>query len=433
MPSSSEVSSKSEASAKSEKPSGGGFSPKKLLIPLILIAVGVICYFQFSKKEVEDPTKLMVSGRIEGYETNIGPKIGGRVDFMAAREGETVTKGQLLVKVSDDDVQAQLRGSQARISKAEEQERQSAYQIEEIQTKIDQSQFDVQQSREDATARIDQAESNVAQAQAKLGEAEAAVIQAKSELDLAKIRKERYSFLLQRGAVTTDEADQANTTEATNTAVLKAKQASLLAARKELTRSEGALNQAKASRLNPSMKSAAHIGFQKQLAQAHYQQKAAKADIANANAEKEQIEANIAYLTVKSPIDGIVTARSVEPGAVVVPGQTLLSLINLDTVYLRGYVPEGRIGQIFVGQKAKVFLDAFPDKPFEGTVIQIDPEGTFTPENIYFKDDRVKQVFGIKIAIKQPDRLAKPGMPADAQIDLTDARPKQSEQTQISK
>ncbi|MBS1995838.1 MAG: hypothetical protein JSS86_05985, partial [Cyanobacteria bacterium SZAS LIN-2] len=52
----------------------------------------------------------------------------------------------------------------------------------------------------------------------------------------------------------------------------------------------------------------------------------------------------------------------------------------------------------------------------DGTVIQIDPEGSFTPENIYFKDDRVKQVFGIKIGITRPDRLAKPGMPADAEI-----------------
>jgi HlyD family secretion protein len=106
----------------------------------------------------------------------------------------------------------------------------------------------------------------------------------------------------------------------------------------------------------------------------------------------------------------------VEPGVVAVPGQTLISVIDLSTVYLRGYVPEGQIGRVRVGQKAKVFLDSSPDKPFEGTVIQIDPEGSFTPENIYFKDDRVKQVFGIKIAIAQPDRFAKPGMPADAEI-----------------
>jgi HlyD family secretion protein len=71
-----------------------------------------------------------------------------------------------------------------------------------------------------------------------------------------------------------------------------------------------------------------------------------------------------------------------------------------------------------VGQEAKIILDSSPDKPFTGQISQIDPEGSFTPENIYFKDDRVKQVFGIKIRINQPDRFAKPGMPADATIML---------------
>jgi len=117
----------------------------------------------------------------------------------------------------------------------------------------------------------------------------------------------------------------------------------------------------------------------------------------------------------------VVTARVVEPGVVAVPGQTLISLIDLSTVYLRGYVPEGQIGRVRLGQKAKVYLDSSPTKPIEGKVIQIDPEGSFTPENIYFKDDRVKQVFGIKIGIAQPGAkyFAKPGMPADAEI-LTD-------------
>lgn len=425
MPPAPDTDAKTSSNGTDTQKSGPRLSPRKIIIPFVLIAVGVIAYFQFAGRKAEDPTKLMVSGRIEGYETNIGPKIGGRVDFIAAREGESVDKGQLLVEISDDDIQAQLRGTEARIAKAQEQERQCVYQIEEIKSQIEQAEFDVLQSKEDAAARIEQAESNVAHAQAKLGEAEAAVVQAKSELELAKIRKERYAFLLQKGAVTTDESDQANTTESTNAALLKAKHASLVAARKELKRAEAALDQAKAARLNPRMKSAALIAHHKQLAQAQYQQKAALAEIKNAEAEREQVQANINYLAVKSPIDGIVTARSVEPGAVVVPGQTLLSLINLDTVYLRGYVPEGRIGQVYVGQHSNVFLDSFPDKPFDGEVIQIDPEGTFTPENIYFKDDRVKQVFGIKIAIKQPDRLAKPGMPADAQLDLTNAKPAQ--------
>ena len=114
----------------------------------------------------------------------------------------------------------------------------------------------------------------------------------------------------------------------------------------------------------------------------------------------------------------MVTARTREPGAVVTNGQTVLTLVDLNSVYLRAYVPQGNIGRIRVGQKVRVFLDSDPQLPLAAKVAAIDPEASFTPENIYFQKDRVKQVFGIKITIDNPGGLAKPGMPADAEIQL---------------
>jgi HlyD family secretion protein len=136
----------------------------------------------------------------------------------------------------------------------------------------------------------------------------------------------------------------------------------------------------------------------------------------NARAAKQEIQSKIADLKIISPIDGVVTARSVEPGAVVTTGKTLLTVINPDEVYLRGFIPEGEIANIKVGQPAKVFLDSRPDRPLSAKISAIDTQASFTPENIYFKEDRVKQVFGVKIRIDRPDGLAKPGMPADAEI-----------------
>jgi HlyD family secretion protein len=93
-----------------------------------------------------------------------------------------------------------------------------------------------------------------------------------------------------------------------------------------------------------------------------------------------------------------------------------LTVINPDEVYLRGFIPEGEIADLKVGQPAKVFLDSRPDLPLSAKISVIDTQASFTPENIYFKEDRVKQVFGVKISIDRPDGLAKPGMPADAEI-----------------
>lgn len=392
--------------------------PKRVLLAFIVVAVAGGAYFFFNKPLQQPTNSLHVSGRIEGYETNIGPKIGGRVDYVAKREGELVKRGELLVKLSDDDVQAQLRGAEARVLSSQEKASEAHYQLSVVDNQIAEAQVRVAQSKEDTTAQVDQAEANVATTEAKVAEAEALLSQARSELEMATLRNERYASLVQDKAVTLDEADQARTGKDNAIALVSSRKANLEAARKQLRVAKAGLEMARTSRLNPQMRNAQLAVLQQQRIQAQFKEKSAEHEVKNAKSEAEQIKANIAYLNVNSPIDGVVTARSVEPGAVVVPGQNLLSLIDLDRVYLRGFVPEGDIGKIRIGQAASVYLDSQPKTPLEGEVIQIDPEGSFTPENIYFKEDRVKQVFGIKILLKHPDRFAKPGMPADAEISL---------------
>jgi HlyD family secretion protein len=91
-------------------------------------------------------------------------------------------------------------------------------------------------------------------------------------------------------------------------------------------------------------------------------------------------------------------------------------MLDLSKVYLRGFVPEGQIGHVAIGQPAHVYLDSAPNKPIDATVSRIDPQATFTPENTYFRDDRVKQVVGVKLQLKGAVGFAKPGMPADGEI-----------------
>ena len=88
-----------------------------------------------------------------------------------------------------------------------------------------------------------------------------------------------------------------------------------------------------------------------------------------------------------------------------------MTLLDLTKVYLRGYVPEGQIGKVKLGQARRVYLDSNPTKPVDGEVSRIDPQATFTPENTYFRDDRVKQVVGVKLLLKGSFGFAKPGMP----------------------
>jgi HlyD family secretion protein len=129
-----------------------------------------------------------------------------------------------------------------------------------------------------------------------------------------------------------------------------------------------------------------------------------------------EAQANRRDLEVRAPFAGTVATRTAEPGEVVNAGTPLFTLIDLSKVYLRGFVPEGQIGRIRVGQAARVYLDSAPDKPIDAVVSRIDPQATFTPENTYFRDDRVKQVVGVKLQLKGATGYAKPGMPAEGEV-----------------
>jgi HlyD family secretion protein len=101
---------------------------------------------------------------------------------------------------------------------------------------------------------------------------------------------------------------------------------------------------------------------------------------------------------------------------VVAAGQNILTMVDLHKLYLRGFVPEGDVGSVKVGQQAQVYLDTSPKEAIAAEVIRIDPQVMFTPENTYFKSDRVKQVMGVKLGLKGAYGYAKPGMPADGEI-----------------
>jgi HlyD family secretion protein len=390
---------------------GGGLSWYFLLHPKLLSNLGIL---QLSSQR--DKGALELSGRIEGYETNVGAKTAGRVDYVAVREGDQVHKGQVIARLDDSEIQAQLRGATAQITAAQQRASQTGLGIAVIESQIKEGQLNQQQAKGNAQGTIYQAQANLAQSQAQLAQAEAQVKQAQADLKLAKVNRDRYAQLVSEGAETQLQADQAEATFDSDQATLAAREAAVNAAQKQVSAAQGALQQAQSTGLNPNIKNAQIETLRQQLIQTTAQYKATQADVANAIAARQQIAAQIGYLNVVSPIDGVVTSRDVEPGAVVTEGKTLLTVINPNTVYLRGYIPESSIGKARVGQRAKVFLDSAPDKPLLARVTAIDTEASFTPENIYFRNDRVKQVFGVKIGIDNPAGFAKPGMPADAEI-----------------
>ncbi|MDJ0734273.1 MAG: HlyD family efflux transporter periplasmic adaptor subunit [Nostocaceae cyanobacterium] len=400
-----------------QKPPKGKFTlPLLVLTGLVaMAAIATPIWYYLSGPQT---TGLQLSGRIEGYETDLGAKIPGRVNFVAVREGDRVTQGELIVRLDDAELQAKLAGAKARVVSSQQTVEQASLSISVIETQIKEAKLNLQQAKGDTQGKISQAQSGVAAAQAQLSEAQAQLQSAIANAKLAKTIRNRNAFLYRQGAYNRQQLDEAQTALDTSEAVVKARQASVNAAIKQVNVAKGVLVQAETTSLNPDIRITKIEVLQQQLNLAKSQLAAAQAGVENAKANEQQILAQLDDLQVKSPINGVVTSRSVEPGAVVGSGRILLTIIDPNSVYMRGYIPEGEIGKVKVGNPVKVWLDSFPNQPLNAHVSAVDTQASFTPENIYFKQDRVKQVFGVKISIDKPRGLAKPGMPADAEIDV---------------
>lgn len=393
--------------------------PKPLMLgPVVLLVAIAVGVKQFVLQPAPE-TGLQLSGRIEGYETDVGAKLGGRIEAIAVREGDRVIQDQVIAQLDDDEIQATLLGATAGVSAAEQKLSQALLQISVVESQIQEAQLTQFQAEDDAAGRVNAAQANVAAALAQQAQAQAQVKQIEAEVRLAKADRDRFDALARDGVVSQQRFEQAQTQYDALQETLLARQAASSAAQQQVNTAQGNLTQSSASQLNPDIRQAQIQRLQTQLAQAQAQQKAAEAEVETAKARLSEVEARLDNLEILSPIDGVVLTRTTEPGEVIAPGKTVLTVVNLEEVFLRGYIPEKDVGAVRVGQVAEVFLDSAPEQALGATVAAIDTEASFTPENIYFRDDRVTQVFGLKLRINNPDGFAKPGMPADAKI-LTD-------------
>jgi HlyD family secretion protein len=216
----------------------------------------------------------------------------------------------------------------------------------------------------------------------EIREAKAQVARAEAELDGARRDLERMQGLLDSGSGTPKSRDDARVRRDASTAALDA-------ARERLLRLEtGARAEEK---------------------------DAARARLAAADARIAQVEQQIADATVVSPLAGVLTEKLAEPGELLAPGAGLAVITDLQDAWLTVYVGEPDLGRIRLGQKAAVITDDGQQR--EGKVSFVSPRAEFTPKNVQTRDERVKLVYRLKVALPNADGLFKPGMPAEARLE----------------
>jgi len=161
-------------------------------------------------------------------------------------------------------------------------------------------------------------------------------------------------------------------------------------------------------------------------AEARYQQTQATLEKLERGNRREDVDAAKAALSydearfrerqVVAPTAATVEVLDVRPGDLVAPNTPVATLLEQDQIYIRIYIPETEIGHVKLGQKAEVRVDSFPNKVFDGEVEQINQQAEFLPRNVQTREERVHQVFGVKVRIIDPAGQVLAGMAADVKL-----------------
>lgn len=331
----------------------------------------------------------------------LSAKIPGRVAQVMVREGDRVARGQVVVVLDQQDMQSNLQTARGGLETAVA--RLSQAKTSETVTKI-QTESAIQQAKAQlkaAQARLKVAK-NPARSQEKMV-AENAVASAKANLDAAESNYKRNAKLLKDGAISqsTYEVVESN---------YKIAQASYKSAKDQLSMIEEGgrtedVGQAQAlvDVARENLRSAQANASQNLLRKEDVRQ--AQAGLSQAKAAVALAQQQLSYCYVKSPISGVVSSRSAEPGTVAAAGQPLAEVVNLNSIYFKGDVSERAFANVHTGQKVRVTIDAIPRHTFEGTVAEVYPAGSTSSRN-----------FPVRIAIREGSSRVRPGMFARGHI-----------------
>lgn len=315
-------------------------------------------------KQNED-SNLYVSGTVEATETAISAEAAGKIKEITVEEGNTVQKGTVVARI-DSTIQAlQVQQAEAALKGAQASSKQT---------------------------RTGNREELIAQARAGVAQVDALVKGAKESVDNALDNLNRIKTLTADGGATTQQLSDAQTRYETTKAQLEAYQAQRRSAQEQLDLLK-----------NGSTKETISI---------------ADANTSQAQVNLAVAKAQLAKTSVVSPGKGVISTVNFNEGEFAAPGSPIFTLTDTEDLWIRVYVSEKELPKVKIGQKAEIYVDAYPDEAFHGIISYISSTSEFTPKNLQTAEERVNMVFAVKIKITDGKDKLKPGLPADVKIIL---------------
>lgn len=254
--------------------------------------------------------------------------------------------------------------------------------------RLDDADFQQKVNIDEATLRVRQSDLALVEAGSRKQEIDAAqqtMLEAKADLDQKKLDFHRASTLFAADEISAQDRDRADTA---------------------LKRAEAAYQRA-----NQRYSEALEGSRKEQIT-------VSRANVRQAQEALRLSRINLDYTRLNAPTPGVISVRQAELGEVVAPGTPVATLAELDNMWLRAYINEADLGRIRWGQQATIRTDSYPGKTYQGRISFISPRAEFTPKSVQTFKERVTLVYRIKIDVNNPNHELKPGMPADAEIEL---------------
>lgn len=343
-----------------------------LAMLLLLAAAGILFLL---RGHAPEPGLLQVNGRIEGDRVSVAPKLAGRVVELAAREGDRVEPGAVLVRLDDRTLRTRLDQAHAAVGTLQAQLAAQARALEVL--------------RAESAIAVDAARNRLDVGEAELRRAEAARAQQARDHGRA-LELAAQGFIgpqaLEQSALVLRQADEQLRTAA-----------------------------AQRAQAREALRDAA-LGPQRVAARAA-ELDVVRARLQEARAAVAEVASALDDLVIRAPLAGTVTARYTELGEVVSAGAPLLELTDLARVYLKAYLPEPLLGRVRRGMPGRIHVDAFPGQPVAATLRYIASQAEFTPKEVQSRDERTRLVYELRLyPDADPGGRLNPGQPADAVI-----------------
>ncbi len=367
---------------------------------IIILPTGVFFLLALCACQPMQGTSMAITGQIQGNGVDVGSRVGGRVAEVPVHEGDTVQAGDVLLRLEDSDAQALVHAAEADLARAES-----------LVAKLEAGATEEQLHQAESAAKTAEERLRMVENGARNEDkraAKAAVDAAASQSANTRTDYERINTLYARGAVSQSEYDRVRTAMDTMAAQYKVAKEKLDALNNGARVEEVAMAKADYERARAALDEVKRGPRAEDKA-------AAKAARDAAAAAVERARVNLREMTVTAPSKGVVESLDLRPGDLVKPG-AVARIIDPEDLKVTVYMGAALLGQIKLGQKVSLTADAHGSERFEGEIYFIASEGEYTPRNLQTQEERVQQVFGVKLRLNSNGGKLRAGMTVIAHV-----------------